>query len=88
MLPRIITQIQHNFTDKEQYNWLQAPILIRHSLILTAKAQTVPDLILKNAEEATAPIIANGSCHFSSIQVLVASNDFSKTEADKVPYPA
>lgn len=78
----------HHFTDKEQYNWLKVQILIRNSVILIAQAQTVIDLILKNAEQATAPIITNGSCHLSSIQILVASNDFSKTEADQGPYPA
>lgn len=67
---------------------VKVQIFIQNSVILTAQAQTVPDLILKNAEQATAPIIANGSCLISSIQILVASNDFSKTEADEGPYPA
>lgn len=77
----------HRFTDKEQYNWLKVQVLIRNSLILIAQAQTVPDLILKNAEQATSPAIVNGSCHISSVQVCVASNDFLKTEADKSSYP-
>jgi len=63
-------------------------ILIRNLLIWIAQVQTFPDLILKNGAQATAPIIANGSCHISSVQILVASNDFSKTESDKGPYPA